>query len=156
MRQITGIATLAVVAVLTFGCSSSSGGSGGNGSGSTFAAQLCMKEMACGTTPPTNCTAVFSAVVLSSSCQSQILNASCADLTAATVPASLSACLPACSNMTDTCSSDGTITTCTGSYQLVLSCSGVCSANSKTYSGTCGSSYMGQMSTNGSDQCWCQ
>jgi hypothetical protein len=37
-----------------------------------------------------------------------------------------------------------------------VSCSGLCTANNQTYSGTCGSSYMGQMSTNGSDQCWCK
>jgi hypothetical protein len=102
-----------------------------------------------------NCQAEFSAIVLSQSCQSIVLNASCADLSSATLPPDLASCFPPCSTTTDVCNSNGTITTCSGNATYVFECTGVCSAQSKSYTGTCAASYMGHQATNG-QSCWCQ
>lgn len=139
---------LSMLALVAAGCSSSSGGGGG------FAQQFCSKASGCGQNVP-NCEADVSAIVLSSSCQSTLLGASCADLTATPLPASLAACFPPCSTTVDTCNGDGTITVCTGGNKYTYECGGVCSAQSKTYTGTCAATYMGQSAPNGQG-CWCK
>jgi hypothetical protein len=162
MRRLLAVATCLLVAA----CSSSSGGGGGAGSGNDFASQICAKLSSC-SFPVSNCQAAFAAVVLSSSCQSTLLNASCSDLGASPPPASLLACIPNCTGtMTctgssasvtnSTCNGDGTVTECTNGSQFTYSCDGVCAAEGKTYVGTCALTYNGQSSPSGCPSCWCQ
>ena len=107
----------------------------------------------CGQTV-TNCDAVFAGLVLSASCQSKFLAASCSDLTTTPPPADLEACFPSCSGG-DTCNSNGTITGCSNGLEFVFTCGAICSAESATYSGTCSASYMGQTAQDG-ESCWCK
>jgi len=148
---------LGVTLLVLGACSSSS-------SGSSFASQMCSKLSGCGS-EPSNCQAAYEAIVLDGSCQSTMLAASCADLAATPVPASLQGCFPPCSGGTmscggtvtsTTCNPDGTFTECNAGNQYVYSCSGICSSESKSYSGTCATSYLDQMSPTGCAECWCQ
>jgi hypothetical protein len=149
------VASLLILAA----CSSSSGGSS-----SSFASQMCAKLSGC-SSEPANCQAAYEAAVFDSSCQSTLLSASCADLVATPVPPSLLGCFPACSggtmscggNVTSTtCNSDGTFTQCNQGNQYVYTCTGICASESKSYSGTCGTTYLDQMSPTGCAECWCQ
>ena len=145
-----------ILPFVAMGCSSNSGGSGGNAAGAEFAQQFCSKLTNCGQSV-TNCDAEFAAIVLSSSCQSLLLSASCADLSSSTssAPASVSACFPPCSTTTNTCSGDETVSECVNGTTFVFDCAGVCSSQSKTYTGTCSATYNGQSATNGAG-CWCK
>jgi hypothetical protein len=135
------------LAVVTVACSSSSSGGG------DFATQFCSKVSSCGGAIAM-CQADFSAVVVSPSCQDMLANVSCADLSAATPPAWWTSCFAPCSASSQpTCNGDGTVTTCSEGSTLVLECTGVCSALSLTYTGTCGTSYNGQ--TSATAKCWC-
>lgn len=149
------LVSAALFAPLLGGCSSSTNGSNGSGAGAQFAAQACTKFAGCNVSVA-NCNAVFAAIVLSQSCESTLLNASCADLGASPVPAALAACFPACSGMTSKCNPDETITVCSGTNQYEYTCSGICASTSTTFTGTCGTSYNGQASSNGQPKCWCQ
>jgi hypothetical protein len=153
------VASLLVLAA----CSNNSGSSDGGNSG--WVSQICSKLAGCNV-EPTNCQAAYAAIVLSSSCQSTMLAASCSDLTASTPPPSLAFCFPTCDvgptscggNVTaNACSSDGgTLSECNGGTQFVYTCAGVCAAESKTYSGTCGTTYDEQTSSTGCEECWCE
>jgi hypothetical protein len=133
-----------------------------SGSSNSFASQICAKLSGCNI-EPSNCQAAYSAIVLSSSCQSTMLSASCADLTAPSPPAPLAACFPACTGTmscggtvtSTTCNSDDTLTECNSGNQYVYSCSGVCAAESKSYSGTCTLTYDEETSPTGCPECWC-
>jgi len=148
-----------VAVMLVAACSSSSSGS------SSFPSQICSKITACNVAV-TNCEAVFSAVVLSSDCQQQMLGASCSDLTTTPLPASLEPCFPSCTGTMSctgaagvtmsTCNGDGTVTECSNGNSYVYTCSGVCSTESKTYTGTCALTDQGVTSPSGCPSCWCQ
>lgn len=138
------------------GCSSATTGPAAtSGAGSKFAAQVCAKLSSCSITV-TNCEGAFAALVLSSSCQGSMLNATCADLNASPIPASLASCFPSCTGTTGTCNPDQTITVCTGTNQYEYSCSGLCAASSTAYTGTCATTFNGQTSSNGQPKCWCK
>ncbi len=135
----------------------------GNGSsGGSFASQICSKLSGCNI-EPSNCQAAYSAIVLSSSCQSTMLGASCSDLTASTPPPSLATCFPPCSgtmtcgtNVTsNTCNGDGTLTECNAGTQFTYTCTGVCAAESKSFSGTCSLTYDEETSPTACPECWC-
>ena len=137
-------------------CSSSTSGSGGGGSeaGPAFANQFCSKYTTCNMTLPANCSGSFAAIVTSSTCKSDLLGMSCADMASTTFPPWWDSCFPPCTGTSRTCNPDSTITGCSGGYELTDSCGGVCAANGLTYTGTCGTSYNG--STSVEPQCWCK
>jgi hypothetical protein len=155
-------ASFLVACALVAACSSKSGGGGGGG-GNAFASQMCSKIATC-STPASNCEAGWAALVFSSSCQQEMLAASCADLVAADVPQSLQNCIPSCSGTmscgngvtTASCNGDGTVTECINGSQLVYTCDGVCASENKAYSGQCALTYQGQSSPTGCPTCWCQ
>lgn len=159
-------AALVAAALVAVACSSSNTATSGSGStsgaGSQFASQICAKIATC-TTAPSDCEAAFAAVVFSVSCQDELIAASCTDLLANPVPQSLTNCIPTCTASgscgnasSASCNGDGTITECINGDQFVYSCQGVCAAESKTYVGTCASTYQGTASPTGCDTCWCQ
>jgi hypothetical protein len=149
LARVLGAMACAAMACATLACSSSSGGGG------SFAQQFCSKLSSCNVSVM-NCEASASAIVLSSSCQSTVLSASCTDLTTSPVPASLASCFPPCTNTgAQTCNGDGTITVCNSGNAYKYECTGVCSTESKSYTGTCSATYMGQTAPNG-QTCWCQ
>lgn len=147
--------TLRAALLLAAGLGSAGGGcssGGGGGSSGSFATQFCAKVSSCGQSLPL-CQGAFSALVLSSSCQQMLDGLTCTDLSAPTPPAWFSSCFPSCSTMSSACNGDGTITECDGTFQYVYECTGICTAESLTYTGTCGTSYAGNTSTTA--KCWC-
>jgi hypothetical protein len=148
---------------LCVGCSSSAQGGGSSGSdegaslgaGSQFASMLCANIAACDITVA-DCQAVYEAVVLSPTCQTTFLQASCGDLSSTTTPPDLLPCLPACTiTDVDSCNGNGTLTACANDQQITLTCPGACAVKGLTFTGTCSSTYMGAVAANG-EQCWCQ
>jgi hypothetical protein len=142
------------------------GGSGvgtGSGAGSTFASRFCALAASCNI-PVENCQSAYAAVVLSSDCQQTLLGMSCSDLNAVPEPAAFSACFPPCNGTSvcadgitgTTCNAGGTMTICTDNQQITYDCQGVCAAQSRSYSGTCGPSYDGQAAADGCSTCWCE
>jgi hypothetical protein len=96
-------------------------------------------------------------IILSGPCLRAIEAATCED-TVQETPSYNDVCFPPCTDGSQTCSGD-IIALCTPfpiePRQLTLSCSDVCALNDAAYSGTCGTSYQGQPSSNGGDVCFC-
>lgn len=66
----------------------------------------------------------------------------------------LDLCLPECEAAGQRCNSDHTATVCTaGLRQVTLACDAICSGSGAKYTGTCGTSYMGE--TSDTVKCWC-
>jgi len=134
-------------------CSSGSSGGGGATSAAAAASQFCATATSCGQTV-SMCQGLFSALLLSESCQQDLENVTCAQLAAPSPPAWWSSCFPPCTGSGSTCNGDSTITICSDDATLLVDCSGVCAAESLTYTGTCATSYGSQTST--TPKCWCQ
>lgn len=144
------------------------GGSGGDGGGTSTAAMkasaserqaACMAVSACGEMAQ-DCEQLFDLAVLDSACASEIETASCEDH-ASSAPPFLDTCFPGCTSESQACTAAGdAVVACrdvAGELrELLLLCDDVCEANGRTWSGSCGDSYMGQPSSDGGDVCWCE
>jgi hypothetical protein len=97
-------------------------------------------------------------VIFSEQCLQAIEAAPCED-TVQESPSYNDLCFPPCSDGVQTCNGNQ-IALCAPfpdqDRQATLECSDVCELNGSTYSGTCGTSYMGQTSSTGGDVCFCR
>jgi hypothetical protein len=149
----------------TSGASASSSSSSSSGDAAAVtarepiaAAALCRRLVGeCNDTTVTvdSCVRSFGAVLVTRACAEGLAAATCRDLTTTGSPV-LERCFPRCSGALAACNGDGTITTCTaGGTTNVLDCQAACEIDgSRSYSGTCGTSYQGQSSDR--PQCWCR
>jgi hypothetical protein len=165
---------LSFLASLLFACSSSatgnntgsSGTNGGGGGGGTAldANSFCDKDVTqCKDTSVTldQCKKTFAAFRVSQACLDALPNADCNQFTG-TDRTLFNTCFPSCDTAGTSCNGDGTATVCApltsggGNARVVVDCAGLCQANNRTYTGTCGKTFGSQTSTTGKDQCWCQ
>ena len=146
-----------VLACLVAACQlPSSGGSGDGGAdaGDDFAVHLCDRLSGC-MIATSDCVTTYRAFDYGPSCQSALLTASCSDLSAASPTGALAACYPACAAPGSAVCNGTTYTECTASgIAQAWHCGGLCGLKGKTFSGTCGDKFEGQMSA--TPICWCK
>lgn len=159
--------------ILGLGClvSGCPGGSGGGGGGSmaqqgvpvpaTAQAQsdACDAVEACGV-DRSDCDLLFDVAILDADCATEIETTSCEDHTGTDAPHYVDVCFPSCNTKHDSCADNSTIVRCADGIDgtlrhIYVRCTDVCEQAGSSYSGECGSSYMGQESGTGGDVCWC-
>lgn len=153
--------------VFAMGCDDSGGGEASGGGLSLANRATTQQEQAacdaveaCGESRD-DCDQLFGISVLSGACAVEIETASCEDHEGAAAPDYADVCLPPCASESRTCTSDGmAVTLCTdevdGTFRrLLITCEDVCADNERSWTGECGTEYMGQPSSTGEDTCWC-
>jgi hypothetical protein len=164
MRALLFFFALALASCSSSATGGSSGGGGGGGGGGTAidSASVCdrlVNECKDTSTPSVDdCKKQYAVFRVSQACKDGLASATCEDLKSPTSPLSKT-CFPACDSAgAQTCNGDGTITVCGavngGNATIVVDCAALCTANSATFSGTCGKSAGGQ--TSDKDKCWCK
>ena len=103
-----------------------------------------------------DCLLGFKPTKFTQTCVAALSASTCADIVG-NFPA-YSACFPSCGSPGSAkCNGDGTLTGCgKGGETFVFDCARLCETQKLTFSGTCGSSFNGQPSKTGQDQCWCK
>lgn len=159
------VASSGVLAVCLFACSGASSGTGGGAASNRVAldaATLCNRVITeCKqSTIQASCDLAFTVMRVTPECKSTLETASC-EVLDQVLNGSDQTCFPSCTNPGDqACNGDGTITSCSSSRrQLVLDCEASCQKGSnppKSFSGTCGTAFNNQQSTDGEEKCWCQ
>ncbi|MFI5301108.1 MAG: hypothetical protein ACHREM_23740 [Polyangiales bacterium] len=138
---------------------------GSTGNATSDVASICAKAVSCGLletngNPYTqsDCLAQYNGWIPALNCAADYSAASCDDvLGTGSGAASLnSICFPSCATSSGSVCSGVDITECTTSgVSLTFTCAGKCAQQSRTFVGTCGTTYNGTTSPSGESICWC-
>jgi hypothetical protein len=154
--------SLAPSLLLLVACSSTTTGTGTSAARQAVDADSLCDRMVndCQVTTKTKeeCVDIYSLVRVSQACLDALKAASCEDLgdNGSATSDVVKNCFPSCSGGADSCNGDGTITHCGDGKAVTLDCAGVCDQAGKEYSGTCGTSFGEQASSDGNAKCWCK
>lgn len=116
--------------------------------------QVCEALVSCDVVSKSECEASFDLLALSPACEDALIAATCADH-ASKQPTYQELCFPSCSWTGAKCNDNDQLVQCEKGYSLTFACEDLCRAKGKTYVGSCGSTYMGNTTTDGSEVCWC-
>jgi len=123
--------------------------------------RFCNRLIACGALDkngnPYNsatCEEVYGTLLLPSGCPSAVESATCNDINNPNSQPYF-VCFPVCS--VTKCGVDGeSLDLCRSGFLYTYDCNAECALSGKSYTGFCGTSYQGQMTSTGEPDCWCQ